>query len=141
MTEPKKLNVETVLEYIGVTHDNLRADAYNHWYRFIEFCKRNSGKHWKENIRAKLRSWIGVDFRYLDGYLESYLSWGILDLDDGILIFKGIPDNEEIPCELTEEQLREELEEENEQRNKLGKPKVSLQEWKEKRSKRLKPIK
>jgi hypothetical protein len=141
MSEPKKLNVETVLEYIGVTHDNLRADAYNHWYRFIEFCKRNSGKNWKEDIRAKLRSWIGVDFRYLDDYLESCLSWGIMELDDGNLIFKGIPNGAEMPCELTEEQLREELDEENEQRNKLGKPRVSLEEWKEKRSKRWKPIK
>jgi hypothetical protein len=141
MSEPKKLNVETVLEYIGVTKDNLRADAYNHWYRFIEFCKRNSGKNWKEDIRAKLRSWIGVDFRYLDDYLESCLSWGIMELDDGNLIFKGIPNGAEMPCELTEEQLREELDEENEQRNKLGKPRVSLEEWKEKRSKRLKPIK
>lgn len=40
---------------------------------------------------------------------------------------------------LTDEQLGEELEEENEQRNKLGKPKVSLEEWKAMRSKRFKP--
>jgi hypothetical protein len=141
MSEAKKLNIETVLEYIGVTHDNLRADAYNHWYRFIDFCKKNSGKNWKNDIRSKLRSWIGVDFRYLDGYLESCLSWEIMELDDGILSFRGIPNDAEMPCELTEEQLREELEEENDQRNKLGKPRVSLKEWKEKRSKRLKPIK
>ncbi|MBT0159920.1 hypothetical protein G4O51_08040 [Candidatus Bathyarchaeota archaeon A05DMB-2] len=141
MSEPKKLNTEIILTYIGATKDNLRADAYNHWYRFIEFCKRNSGKNWKEDIRAKLRSWIGVDFRYLDDYLMSCLSWGIMELNDGNLIFKGIPDDAEMPCELTEEQLKEELAEENEQRNKLGKPRVSLEEWKEKRSKRLKPIK
>jgi hypothetical protein len=141
MSEAKKLNIETVLEYIGVTHDNVRTDAYNHWYRFIEFCKRNSGKEWKNYIRPKLRSWIGVDFRYIDSYLECCLSWEIMELDDGILSFRGIPNDAEMPCELTEEQLREELEEENDQRNKLGKPKIGLKEWKEKRSKRLKPLK
>ena len=33
-----------------------------------------------------------------------------------------------------------ELEEENENRNKLGKPRVSLEEWKKMRSKRKKPL-
>ena len=140
MSEPKKLNVETILAYIGITPENVRQDAYNHWYRFIDFCKRNFGKEWKHDIRPKLRSWIGVDFRYIDDYLESCLSWGIMELDDGILNFKGIPDEAEIPTELTDEQLREELQEENEQRNKLGKPRVSLEEWKEKRAKRLKQL-
>lgn len=41
---------------------------------------------------------------------------------------------------LTEEQVKEEIEEENEQRSKLGKPKVSLEEWKSMRSKRIKPV-
>lgn len=41
---------------------------------------------------------------------------------------------------LTEEQVKEELEEENEQRSQLGKPKVSLEEWKAIRSKRIKPV-
>ena len=63
-----------------------------------------------------------------------------MELDDGVLDFKGIPDEAEIPTELTDEQLREELQEEDEQRSKLGKPKVSLKEWKEMRSKRLKQV-
>jgi hypothetical protein len=140
MTESKKLNVEKILEFIGITHDNVRQDAYNHWYRFIEFCKQNSGKEWKHSIRPKLRSWIGVDYRYIDDYLESCLSWRILELNDGVLIFRGIPNDAEIPTELTEEQLRGELQEENEQRSKLGKPRVSLKEWREMRSKRFKPL-
>jgi hypothetical protein len=140
MTEPKKLNVETILAYIGITTENVRPDAYNHWYRLIDFCKRNSGKEWKHDIRPKLRSWIGVDFRYIDDYLECCLSWRIMELDDGTLNFRGIPDEAEIPTELTDEQLREELQEENEQRSKLGKPRVSLEEWKEKRAKRLKQV-
>ena len=139
-TERRKLNVETILEYIGATKQNLRADAYNHWHRFIEYCKRNSGKSWKDEIRPRLRSWIGVDFRYIDDYLESCLSWGVLELCDGVLIFKGIPDSEEIPTELSDEQLREELDEENDHRNKLGKPRVTLKEWREMRAKRFKPL-
>lgn len=41
---------------------------------------------------------------------------------------------------LTEEQIQEELQEENENRNELGKPPVSLEEWKRGRSKRFKPV-
>ena len=36
-------NVKKILESIGVTHDNVRQDACNHWQRFIDFCKKNSG--------------------------------------------------------------------------------------------------
>jgi len=91
----KKFNIETILAYIGITHDNVRVDAYNHWCRFIEFCKKYSGKDWRHDIRPKLRSWIGIDYRYIDDYLESCMSWGILDLNNGILIFRGLPDAEE----------------------------------------------
>jgi len=88
-------SIETILSHIGITHDNVRVDAYNHWRRFIEFCRKYSGKTWKDDIRPKLRSWIGVDYRYIDDYLESCMSWGILELDDGILVFRGLPDPEE----------------------------------------------
>ena len=89
---PQLINNESILEYMGVTTNNVRQDAYNHWSRFVDFCKKNSGKHWKNDIRPKLRSWIGVDFRYIDDYLSSCLAWGIIELKDDILIFKGIHD-------------------------------------------------
>ena len=88
-------SIETILSYIGITHENVRVDAYNHWQRFIEFCRKYSGKDWRHDVRPKLRSWIGVDYRYIDDYLESCMSWGILDLNDGILVFRGLPDTEE----------------------------------------------
>lgn len=89
--------IERILGFIGVTHDNARSDAYNHWLRFIEFCKRNSGRNWKDDIRPKLRSWIAVDFRYIDDYLDSCISWNIIDLENGILVFKGLPEKEVSP--------------------------------------------
>jgi predicted nucleic acid-binding Zn ribbon protein len=87
----EKTEIEKVLEFIGVTHDNARTDAYNHWKRFIEFGKQNSGKDWKEEIRPKLRSWIAVDFRYIDDYLNTCLVWNIFSLHNGMLVFEGIP--------------------------------------------------
>jgi hypothetical protein len=42
---------------------------------------------------------------------------------------------------LTEDQLKEELQEENEERNRLGKPPVSFEEWNKKHQKRIKPLK
>ena len=41
---------------------------------------------------------------------------------------------------LTEEEVKEELQEENEHRAELGKPKVSLEEWKKLRAKRKRPL-
>jgi hypothetical protein len=74
-------------------------------------------------------------------YLPMFLTVGILErCEDGDVRVtkKGIENIQR--GELTDEQLGEELDEENEQRSKLGKPKVSLEEWKNLRSKRFKPI-
>ena len=84
--------IEEVLAYIGITKDNVRTDAYNHWKRYVEFVKENSGKNWKEEIRPKLRSWIGVDFRYIDDYHKTCNAWGIHREINGALIYLGIPD-------------------------------------------------
>lgn len=86
----KDKTVEETLEYIGVSRDNVREDAYNHWRRFIEFVKDNSPALWREDIRPKLRSWIGVDFRYIDDYLSACLAWGIVELNNGTIRFIGI---------------------------------------------------
>jgi hypothetical protein len=93
----KKNSIEDILAYIGITHDNVREDAYNHWLRFIQFIRDNSGKNWKREIRPKLRSWIGVDFRYIDDYHKCYLTWQISKLEEGILYFIGLPDGVAIP--------------------------------------------
>lgn len=85
---------EEILKYIGITTHNVRPDAYNHWLRFIDFCKKNSGKKWKDDIRLKLRSYIGVDFRYIDDYFNCCLSWNIFDLKNDILYFKELPKEE-----------------------------------------------
>lgn len=42
-------------------------------------------------VRPRLRSFIGVDFRYIDGYLHSCCSWDIMRLENGKIIFTGIP--------------------------------------------------
>lgn len=90
----KNESVEEVLGYIGITHDNVRQDAYNHWQRFIQFMMVNTPADWKQNIRPKLRSYIGVDFRYIDDYYQCCLSWGIIKSHNGIVEFVGIPNQE-----------------------------------------------
>lgn len=75
-------------------------------------------------------------------YLPMFVDVGVLEpCGDGIynLSAKG-KELQTTEDGLTEEQVKEELEEENEQRSKLGKPKVSLDEWKAMRSKRIKPV-
>ena len=82
--------IEAVLDYIGVTPESVRQDAYEHWRRFIQFVKDRSPASWRNDLRPKLRSWLGVDFRYIDSYFSACLSWGIIELKDGVLHFIGI---------------------------------------------------
>lgn len=101
---------------------------------------------WKEGYEAewidKLANRCSLSIRKIrENYLDSLATDGILTRRGGYLTFVGLPDNAVMPCELTPEQFKEELEEENEQRAKLGKPKVSFEEWKSVRPKRLKPLK
>ena len=103
-------NVEDILAHIGITRENVRHDAYNHWYKFIEFCKKNSGKDWKDDIRPKLRSWVGLDFKYIDDYQKSCLAWKILELNEGHQIFKGIPKSSETPFTEEINKMRKEKE-------------------------------
>lgn len=94
----------------------------------------------------KMASLIAFDFHLSPDtikyrYLDMLLDVGILEYDsEGFLHLtargKKLQTTEN---GLTEEDLTDELKEENENRNKLGKPPVSLEEWKKKRLKRFKP--
>lgn len=131
MSEKNNL-IETILENIGITHDNVRTDAFNHWFRFISFCKNYSGKNWKKDIRPKLRSWIGVDYRYIDDYLGTCLSWGIIRIDDNEnLIFTGILKNTSVDSSIIRKKFKEktenkEPEKEEEDKKKNVKPFLDL---------------
>jgi len=90
MSIPVEIDIDKILKFIGVTHDNVRHDAYNHWYKFADFITKNNGKSWKDYIRPRLRSYIGIDFRFIDDYLECFLAWKIIDIKNGNLFFIGI---------------------------------------------------
>lgn len=84
--------IEVVLKYIGIEKKNFTKDvAYRHWERFVEFARNNSGKSWGNFIKPRLRSYIGIDYRYIDDFLDSCLSWGVIELKDGNLFFLGVP--------------------------------------------------
>jgi hypothetical protein len=91
---PIEIDIDNILKFIGVTHDNVRVDAYNHWYKFADFIAKNCGKSWKDYIRPRLRSYIGIDFRFIDDYLECFLAWEIVAIKNGNLFFIGVPDGE-----------------------------------------------
>lgn len=102
---------------------------------------------YSSNFYRKMANLIAFDFhlspdtvkyRYLDMFLDN----GILEYnEEGLVVLtargKALQTTED---GLTKQELAEELQEENEQRNKLGKPPVSFEEWKEKRQKRIKVI-
>ena len=87
--------IEAVLGYMGIEKENFTKDvAYRHWARFIQFIKDNSGKSWDNFLKPRLRSYIGIDYRYLDDFLESCLSWGTVELRNGNAVFIGIPEGD-----------------------------------------------
>jgi hypothetical protein len=90
--------VERVLDYMGVQKENFnKSIAYWHWHRFVTFIKENSGKNWKEEIRPKLRSYVGIDYRYLEAFLESCIAWKVMILNNGKVEFLGIPEKRSNP--------------------------------------------
>jgi hypothetical protein len=99
------------------------------------------------NMPSKMANLIAYDFnlspdtvRYC--YLPMFVDAGILEYTQSgelDLTAKGIG-LQTTEDGLTEEDLQQELNEENENRGKLGKPRISLQEWKKMRSKRKKPL-
>jgi hypothetical protein len=87
----------------------------------------------------ELAHYIAYDFhmnphtiRYF--YLPMFITVGVLRDINGHITCNATEDG------LTEKELQEELEEENEQRSQLGKPRVTLEEWKNMRSERKKPL-
>lgn len=137
---PPPPTVEMVLSYIGVTRGTTRKDACDHWKRFIELVRMRSGKSWYSDLKPKLRSWLGIDYRYIDAYLDSCLSWGVMEMKNGNVFYIGIPENAEIPTELSRDELSEELDEENRMRRELGHPEFTMEEWIRQRKPRIKPI-
>jgi hypothetical protein len=99
-----------------------------------------SGSNWYNDLRLKLRSWLAIDYRYIDAYLDACLSWGAMEMRNGCVFFVGIPKDAEIPTELTSDQLEEELAEENKYRKEMGKPELSIDEWKRRRDPRFRPL-
>lgn len=91
----KPRSIEAVLRYIGIEKDNFSKHvAYRHWERFIRFIRDNSGENWDNFLRPRLRSYIGIDYRYINDYLDACIAWGIMKLVNGQLVFIGIPKQE-----------------------------------------------
>ncbi len=64
--------IEAVLNYMGIDKQNFAKNvAYQYWAKFVGFVKDNSGKSWNNFIKPRLRSYVGIDYRYLEDFLES----------------------------------------------------------------------
>lgn len=85
-------SIENVLKYMGIEKANFAKNvAYRHWELFIKFVRDNSERSWDEFIRPRLRSFIGINYRYLGEFLECCLAWETVILEDGNLFFIGVP--------------------------------------------------
>lgn len=84
-----------ILSYCRIESSNLRKDAFNHWKLTLEFLKDNDKRNYT-SIRTRLRGVVGIDFRYIDSFIDTFKDWEIIDILEGNLIFKGIPKEEKI---------------------------------------------
>lgn len=85
-------SIEDVLKFMGIEKANFTKDvAYRHWALFVKFIKDYSGESWDKFVRPRLRSYIGINYRYLSEFLECCLSWGTVKLEDGNVVFGGVP--------------------------------------------------
>jgi hypothetical protein len=90
-------SIEKVLKHMGIDKANFTKNvAYRHWELFLKFVRDNSGCSWDEFIRPRLRSFIGINYRYLGEFLECCLAWETMILEDGNLFFVGVPNEEKV---------------------------------------------
>jgi hypothetical protein len=99
------------------------------------------------NTFNKMANLIAYDFNLCPdtlkyNYLPMFIDAGILEFNhDNMVVLSAKGQRLQTTTDgLTDKDLQEELEEENENRVKLGKPKISLEEWKKMREKRKKPL-
>ena len=88
--------IDEVLAFMGVTRGTTQDIAYRHWRKFLELAKLRSGEDW-EKVRNLMRSYVNVNKRYIDDYLESCQAWGTVKLNDGKIIYIGLPKGVVVP--------------------------------------------
>ena len=88
--------IDAVLAYCEINTANHRKDSFNHWRVAAEQLRKLSGRRFSD-VRQLLRHRVGVDFRYLDTYLDSYRLEGIIRVENDYMYWLGLPDGAEIP--------------------------------------------
>jgi hypothetical protein len=142
--EPEESELRKIHRYLGLDKpkDGRLAIKANIMMEVLHYCSEWKEGHTNQWIdRLATRTCVSTR-KIREDYVTPLISEGILERSsEGFHIkFIGLPVDAEMPVELTLEELREELDEENENRSKLGKPRVSLEEWKRMRSKRKRPL-
>lgn len=131
--KPSSPTIEKVLAFIGVTRETVRKDAYDHWKRFVQLVNLRSGRSWHNDIRPKMRSWLGIDYRYIDAYLDACLSWGIMEIKNEKLFYKGIPSYENFVPKAVDNEAEQPISDQQYRIQKFGSSVPTLEEWKAQR--------
>ena len=88
--------IEEVLAFMGVTRGSTQEVAYRHWRKFLELAKLRSGEDW-EKVRNLMRSYVNVNKRYIDDYLECSQAWGTVIVHEGKIVYIGLPQGVVMP--------------------------------------------
>jgi len=89
-----KPEVKAILERMRIFEGDMPKFGFRHWVNFITFLIEQKNKSWDETYN-KLRSVVGVDYRYIDDYVKCAKAWGIININGNILhIIFEIPKTE-----------------------------------------------
>jgi len=87
--------IDAILAYCDITKDNHRRDGYNHWVTCAKTIRKWSGMR-TDRLRIRLRASVGVGYRYLDEYIDSYKEFGIIRVENDYMYWLGLPDGAEV---------------------------------------------
>jgi hypothetical protein len=127
MTEISKDEFDRILEYcmMGEVQTRTRI-AYDHMHKFLAISKRFDGTTW-ETVKKLMRISLAIDIRYIEDLKDGFLKWGIININDGILHYTGMPATDTISENEPPEIKRNESEEEY---------KIRVEEFKKRRKER-----
>ena len=83
--------IEEIIDYMGIDKKDLNRITYKNLVSFMMGLRGYSGLSWQSEIKPKLRIQVGLSFKTLDEYFLAVQAFGVFELVDGKLFWKGLP--------------------------------------------------
>jgi len=81
--------VNEIIIYINLDSDNKKI-GLRQWQRAVSFLIQNIGQPYNRT-HTLMRSYVGINYRYIDEYIEVLKEWGVLTVRNGMIESLAIP--------------------------------------------------